>query len=116
MSQAQTYYEANPFYGSLIWSSVTERIGQDLREWYPVPKELPAKMVALVRKLDAIENKFPGARTLIGTLDAIEGNQLLRHSETLLIYGCPGATDRPYRATACGRMLARSRWRLKSMT
>jgi hypothetical protein len=83
MSQAQTYYEANPFYGSLIWSSVTERIGQDLREWYPVPKELPAKMVALVRKLDAIENKFPGARTLIGTLDAIEGNQLLRHSETL---------------------------------
>ena len=59
MSQAQTFYEANPFYGGLMWSFVTELIGQDLRERYQVPQELPPKMVALVRKLDATENKSP---------------------------------------------------------
>lgn len=78
MSQVQTFNEANPFHGSLIWSSVTERIGQDLREWYPVPKELPAKMVALVRKLDAVESKSLRTHTLIGKLDSIEGNHLKR--------------------------------------
>jgi hypothetical protein len=39
-------------------------------------------MVAMVRKFEAIENKSPRACTLIGTLDALEGNQLLRHSGT----------------------------------
>ncbi len=62
------------------WSSVTERIGQSLRERYQVPKELPPKMAALVRKLDAIERKSLRAHTLIGKLDAIEGNYLKRYA------------------------------------
>ena len=78
MSQAQTFYEAHPFYGGLIWSFVTEQIGQGLRDHYEVPKELPLKLLALVRKLQAIESKSPSARTLVGTLDAIEGNYLKR--------------------------------------
>jgi hypothetical protein len=82
MSQAQTFYEAHPLYGGLSSSFVTEHIGQELRELLQVPKELPPKMAALVRKLDAIEEKSPGTRMLIGTLDAIEGNQLLRYSRT----------------------------------
>src|SRR5215472_16221410 len=77
MSQAQTFYEAHPFYGGLIWSFVTEQIGQSLRKRYEVPKELPAKLLVLVRKLEAIESKSR-TRTLIGTLDAIEGNYLKR--------------------------------------
>ena len=80
MSQAQTFYEAHPFYGGLTWSFVTEQIGQGLRNHYEVPKELPLKLLALVRKLQAIEGKSPSARTLIGTLDAIEGNYLRRHA------------------------------------
>ena len=74
MSQAQTFYEAHPFYGGLTWSFVTKQIGQGLRDHYEVPKELPLKLLALVRKLRATESKSPGARTLIGTFDAIEGN------------------------------------------
>src|SRR5215472_160922 len=80
MSQAQTFYEAHPFYGGLTWSFVTKQIGQGLRDHYEVPKELPLKLLALVRKLQAIESKSLRARTLIGTLDAIEGNYLRRHA------------------------------------
>jgi len=68
--------------GNLAQASET-LIGQDLREWYRVPQELTPKMAALVSELNAIEAKSPRARTLIGTLDAIEGNQLLHHSGTL---------------------------------
>ena len=57
---------------------VRERIGHCLRERYQVPKELPAKLLALIRKLEAIEGKSPRKRTLIGTLDAIEGDYLKR--------------------------------------
>jgi len=78
MSQAQTFYEDHYLYEGITWSFVRERIGQGLRERYQVPKELPAKLLALIRKLDAIESKSPRARTLIGTLDAIEGNYLKR--------------------------------------
>jgi hypothetical protein len=81
MSQAQTFYEGQSFYerhAALTWWFVMARIGQGLRERYQVPKELPAKLLALVRKLEAIESKSPRARTLIGTLDAIEGNYLKR--------------------------------------
>jgi len=78
MSQAQTFYEGHSFYEGLTWWFVRERIGQGLRERYQVPKELPAKLLALIKKLDAIESKSPRARTLIGTLDAIEGNCLKR--------------------------------------
>jgi hypothetical protein len=80
MSHAQTFYEDHYLYEGLTWWSVRERIGQGLRERYQVPTELPAKLLALVRKLEAIESKSPRARTLIGTLDAIEGNCLLRYA------------------------------------
>jgi hypothetical protein len=80
MSQAQTFYESHSFYEGLTWWSVREQIGQGLRERYQVPIELPAKLLALVRKLDAIESKSPQARTLIGTLDVIEGNYLRRYA------------------------------------
>ena len=77
MSQAQTFYEGHSC-ERLIWSFVREWIGHCLRARYQVPKELPAKLFALARKLEAIESKSPRARTLIGTLDAIEGNYLKR--------------------------------------
>ena len=73
MSQAETFYEGHSFYEGLTWSSVRELIGQNLPERYQVPNELPAKLLALVKKLEAIDSKSPRARTLIGTLDAIEG-------------------------------------------
>ena len=62
MSQAQTFYEGHSFYEGLTWWFVRERIGQGLRERYQVPKELPAKLLALIKKLDAIESKSPRAR------------------------------------------------------
>jgi hypothetical protein len=80
MSQALAFYEGHSFYEGLTWSFVREQIGQGLRERYQVPKELPAKLLALVRKLEAIESKSPRARTLVGTLDAIEGNYLKRYA------------------------------------
>jgi hypothetical protein len=78
MSEAQTFYEDHYLYEGLTWWSVRERIGQGLRERYQVPYELPAKLLALVRKLEAIESTSPRARTLIETLDAIEGSYLKR--------------------------------------
>ena len=80
MSQAQTFYEGHSFYEGLTWWFVRERIGQGLRERYQVPKELPAKLLALIKKLDAIESKSTRARTLIGTCDAIEGYYLRRYA------------------------------------
>src|SRR6516164_7694833 len=80
MSQAQTFYEGHSFYEGITWWFVRERIGQGLRERYQVPKELPAKLLSVIRKLEAIESKSPRARTLIGTLDAIEGNHLKRYA------------------------------------
>jgi hypothetical protein len=52
MSQAQSFYEGHSFVQGLIWWFVMGRIGQGLRERYEVPKELPPKLVWLVRKLD----------------------------------------------------------------
>ena len=83
MSQVQSFYEGHSFYerhAALTWWFVMARIGQGLRERYQVPKELPLKLLALVRKLQAIESKSPRARTLIGTFDAIEGNCLKRYA------------------------------------
>jgi hypothetical protein len=79
MPQAETFYEGHSYYGGLTWVSVTELIGQGLRERYQVPNELPAKLLALIRKLEAIESRSPRAQTLIGTLDAIEGYYLKRY-------------------------------------
>jgi hypothetical protein len=36
----------------VAWWWTRNRIGQDLRERYEAPKELPPKLVSLVRKLD----------------------------------------------------------------
>jgi hypothetical protein len=52
MPQAQSFYEGRSFVQGLIWWFVMGRIGQDLRETYKVPEELPPKLLALVRKLD----------------------------------------------------------------
>jgi len=61
------------------WSLTREAVGQALRKRYAVPTELPPKLLALVRKLAAVEGKHrlrtPGSR-----LDAIEGNYLLRYA------------------------------------
>ena len=51
MSQARSFYEGS-FLKGLVWWFVMARIGQDLRERYEVPTELPPKLLALVRKLD----------------------------------------------------------------
>jgi hypothetical protein len=83
MSQAQTFYEDHYLYEGLTWSFVRERIGRCLRERYQVPNELPAKLLALIRKLETIESKSPRARTLIGTLDAIEGDYLKRYAPSV---------------------------------
>ena len=79
MSQALTFYEGHSYEG-LIWSFVREWIRHCLRARYQVLKELPAKLLALVRKLGAIESRSPRAGSLIGTLDTIEGNYLRRHA------------------------------------
>ena len=78
MSEAQTFYE-----GRSLYEVVMEWIGHCLRQRYQVPTELPAKLLALIRKLEAIESKSPRAHTLIGTLDAIEGNYLKRHAPSV---------------------------------
>ncbi len=62
MSQAETFYEGHSFYGGLTWSFVRELIAQGLRERYQVPNELPVKLLALIRKFEAIENKSRPAR------------------------------------------------------
>ena len=44
-------YEYEPF----AWWLTRQQIGQDLRERYVVAQELPPRLLALVRKLDAVE-------------------------------------------------------------
>jgi len=80
MSQAGTFYQGHSFYGGLTWSFVKEQIGQGLRERYELPTELSSKLLALIRKLEAAENKSSPARTLIGTLDTVEGYYLRRYA------------------------------------
>jgi hypothetical protein len=65
------------------WWWTRNQIGQHLRELYDVPKELPPKLLALVRKLDAVEgnrSSSPHSRTLLKKLDAIEGSYLSRYA------------------------------------
>jgi hypothetical protein len=86
MAQAQTFYEGHSYEGliwsfeGLIWSFVREWIGHCLRARYQVPKELPPQLLTLVRKLGALESRSPRARGLIGVLDTIEGNHLMRYA------------------------------------
>ena len=79
MSQAETFCEGHSLYGGLTWASVSELIGQGLRERYELPTELSSKLLALIRKLEAAENKSSPAHTLFGTLDAVEGYYLRRY-------------------------------------
>jgi hypothetical protein len=58
MPQAQTFYGGRSFVQGLIWWFVMGRIGQDLREQYEVPKELPPKLLKLVRRLDDSDALF----------------------------------------------------------
>jgi hypothetical protein len=74
MAQGFTYNE------ELTWWFTREEIGRGLRERYQVPKELPPKLLALVRKLAAVEGSSPRSRTLVGKLDAIEGKCLSRYA------------------------------------
>jgi hypothetical protein len=82
MSQAQSFYDGHSF-ERLIERFVREWIGHCLRARYQVPKELPPKLLALTRKLEAIESKSPRARTLVGTLDANEGDYLKRYAPSV---------------------------------
>jgi len=75
MSQALSFYERRSFYEEFSWWFVGERIGQGLREYYEVPRELPPKLLALVRKLAAVEDKHR-LRRPVSILDAIEGKYL----------------------------------------
>jgi hypothetical protein len=52
MSHVQSFYEADSFYGRLTLRLVRERIGHCLRERYQIPKDLPPKLLALIRKLE----------------------------------------------------------------
>jgi hypothetical protein len=52
MSLAQSFYEADSFHERLTLRLVRERIGHCLRERYQIPKELPPKLVWLLKKLD----------------------------------------------------------------
>ena len=80
MAQALAYYDYD-YHKGLTWWFTREEIGRGLRERYQVPKELPPKLLALVRKLDAVEsNQSPRSRTLLKKLDAIEGNYLSRYA------------------------------------
>lgn len=42
----------------VAWWWARREIGRDLRERYEVSKYLPPKLLALVRKLDAVEGKY----------------------------------------------------------
>ena len=79
MAQASTYYDSD-YHKGLTWWFVREEIGRGIRERYQVPKELPPKLLALVRKLGAVEGSSPRSRTLVGTLDTIEGKCLSRYA------------------------------------
>jgi hypothetical protein len=81
MAEARTYYHYE-YSNGLTWWFTREEIGRGLRELYEVPKELPPKLLALVRKFDAVESNqsSPCSRTLLSKLDAIEGKCLCRYA------------------------------------
>jgi hypothetical protein len=74
MAQGYTYYD-----GLTRWF-IRDEIGLGLRKRYQVSKDLPPKLLALVRKLAAVEGSSPRSRTLVGKLDAIEGKCLSRYA------------------------------------
>ena len=46
----------------VAWWWARRQIGRDLQERYQVPKELPPKLLTLVRRLDDSDLLFPNAR------------------------------------------------------
>jgi hypothetical protein len=76
MATQRAYYE--PF----AWWLARERIGQDLRERYPVMRDLPVDLLTLVDTLARSESSqkptSTTSPTLLGKIDSIEGAQLLR--------------------------------------
>ena len=59
MAEARTYYNYG-YNNGLTWGFIRERIGWSLRKRYQVPKELPPNLLALVRKIEAVEsNQLP---------------------------------------------------------
>ena len=80
MSEMATQYAQ---FEPVAWWWTRNRIGQHLRELYEVPKVLPPELLALIRKLDAVEgnrSSSPHLRTLLKKLDAIEGSYLSRYA------------------------------------
>ena len=73
------------------WSLAREAVGLTLRKRYAVPTELPAKLLALVRKLAVVQGKHR-LRTRASRLDVIEGNCLLRYA-TPVEPRCVGLSD-----------------------
>jgi hypothetical protein len=68
-------------YEPFAWWLIREQIGLCLRERYRVPKDLPPRLLKLVRKFQAVEGNqelSPGLYMLFSKLDALEGNELLR--------------------------------------
>lgn len=89
MATQRAHYE--PF----AWWLTREGIGKDLRERYPAIQELPPRLLALVRKLDAVEGSQSSPQepsSWLGKLDAIEGNRLLRACKKRL--GAKGDPDK----------------------
>ena len=58
MAKECAQYEYEPF----AWWLTRERIGQDLRERHSVAQELPPRLLALVKKLDAVDGNPSQAR------------------------------------------------------
>jgi hypothetical protein len=79
MAEARTYYDYE-FSKGLTWWFIREEIGRGIRELYEVPKELPPKVLALIRKLDAVESNQSRSRTLLEKLDTFEGKCLSRYA------------------------------------
>jgi hypothetical protein len=52
MPKERAQYEYEPY----AWWLTREQIGQDLRERYSLAQELPPRLLALVRKLNADRN------------------------------------------------------------
>jgi hypothetical protein len=56
-AEALTYYDYDYDYHKQLTQWFTrEQIGWGLRKRYQVPKELPPNLIALVRKLEVVEN------------------------------------------------------------
>lgn len=65
-------------YEPVAWWLARERIGQGLREHYPIAQDFPAGLLALVEKLASSDSPQQMPSTWLRKLDAVEGHQLLR--------------------------------------